>query len=174
MHIAAKKTGRPKKVSFESKTENLPPISREAMGDMVKALSPEGRKELQQEEADCREAEKMVAYSARREMTLLKAKADGNQAILRVIDESALHEEFYNALIRSWARRKKSNPDGWQEEIRGELVKISKEYGLNDEVKYERLAFYKTLAQYIKDRCKFTMEDDAIRKAIQREFELLR
>ena len=165
----SKKRGRPKKESFESKVKNLPPISPETMGDMVKAVTNQGREELQQEEAECREEAKKLDDLAR----CLEAKADRKQVALRAANKNVLEEEFYNALIRSWARTKKNNPDGWMEEVRATLVDINKEFKLNDNVKYERLAFYKTLAQYIKDRCKFTMEDDAIRKAIRREYKLL-
>ena len=165
----SKKPGRPKKESFESKVKNLQPISPEIMGDVVKALSSEGRKELQQEQAECREEAKKLYDLARS----LEEKADSKQATLRKIDKTVAREELYNPLIRSWARRKKNNPDGWKDSVRSDLVEINKEFKLNDDVKYERLAFYRTLAQYIKDRCKFTMEDDAIRKAIQREYKLL-
>lgn len=165
----SKKPGRPKKESFESKVKNLQPISPETMGDMVKAVSTEGREELQQERAECREEAKKLYDLARS----LEEKADRKQVALMAANENVLEEEFYNALIRSWARRKKNNPDGWKDSVRSDLVEINREFKLNDDVKYERLAFYRTLAQYIKDRCKFTMEDDAIRKAIQREYKLL-
>ena len=113
----SKKPGRPKKESFESKVKNLQPISPEAMGDMVKAVSSEGREELQQEQAECREEAKKLYDLARS----LEEKADSKQATLRKIDKTVAQEELYNALIRSWARRKKNNPDGWKEQVLSEI-----------------------------------------------------
>ena len=136
----SKKPGRPKKERFESKVKNLQPISPETMGDMVKAISSEGREELQREEAACREASKMLANLARREMEAsieaaklkyelalleevspVKEKAESKKSVLRVSERQALKKELYNALIRSWAMRKKNNPDGWKKEVLSEI-----------------------------------------------------
>ena len=183
MRIAAKNPGRPKKVSFESKTENLPPISCEAMGDMNKAFVQKGQLALKAEISECRTAEGKLRGLAQEEMekstqaarlkyerTLLedvapvKAEGDMKECVLNVMRGTVVRKELVDAIIRNWAKMKKANPHGWKEEID------------SGHSFYGRLSIcIKVLTGNMEHKRKgVEMKPENIRKAIQREFELLR
>ena len=189
-----KKRGRRKKVSFESRRKSAQPLSSDDKVDMSKALSPEGRKALQAEIAEGRPAADKLASTAKQEMeqsiervvqaeklkyqrTLLEdvapieAECDRKERVLNVVDKDAIREELVDAMIRCWARKRKANPTGWREEVYSALGKKYK----------QSYHFYNALSTLIWDCTEdkkhkikgVKMEADAIRHAIDREYDLL-
>jgi len=176
-----KKPGRPPKASFESRHKSAQPLSPDEKIDMSKALTSEGRKAIQAEIAEGRPAADKLASTAKQEMeqsiervvqaeklkyqrTLredvapIVAECDRKERVLNVVDEDAIREELEDAMIRCWARKRKANPTGWREEVYSEIEELlDRDY-----------SFYAALSRLI------GKSPEVIRKAIKREFDLLK
>ena len=172
-----KKPGCPPKASFESRRKSAQPLSTDDKVDMSKALTSEGRKALQAEIAEGRpvadklrslaqqEMERSIqAVRLKHQLTLredvapIVAECDRKERVLNIVDEDAIQEELVDAMIRCWARKRKANPTGWREEVYSEIEELlDRDY-----------SFYAALSRLI------GKSPEVIRKAIKREFDLLK
>jgi hypothetical protein len=124
----------------------------------------------------------------------VKAEGDMKECVLNVMRGTVVRKELVDAIIRNWAKMKKANPHGWKEgvcsgidELRDAIIsnlakdKKANPHGWKEEIDSDQ-SFYGRLSICIKvltgdmehKRKGVEMKPEDIRKAIQREFELLR
>ena len=156
-----RKLGRPKKQCFQTAIENLPPLSSETMNDMARALNCEGRQQLQKEVIEGRLEAKRLRQLAEQ----IESKTDKKEQVLESSDKAVIAEELYNAIIRSWARKKKVNPSGWRREVDAGFKYFGEECC--------KLTFYGSLSFLIWQSIGLKKEGETIRKAIDRELAIM-